>query len=251
MDCRDVAPLVDAFVDGELEPGRRAAVAAHMLSCVQCRRLVDETRDLVQAIRAEAPYHRAPAGLAERIEGAVAAPAAAPARARGWRPWALAASFAAVALLSSAATYRLTVPSAGDLLVDELIAGHVRSLMVDHLSDVASSDQHTVKPWFNGKLDLAPPVKDLAARGFPLAGGRLDYVGGRPVAALVYRHRQHVINLFIAPAEPRGEDRAASIARQGYNVLSWSEGGLRFWAVSDLAAADLDRFRTLIREPGD
>ncbi|MCC7049643.1 MAG: anti-sigma factor [Alphaproteobacteria bacterium] len=257
MECKEVAGLADAFVDGELDAPRRAAVAAHLLGCMDCRRLVDETRTMVEAIRDQAPYSPAPAALAERIAAAAEAPAIAlppyvpdrraNARQRA-RQWSLAAAFLAVAVLSSVATYRFTVPAPGELLLDELVSGHVRSLMVDHLTDVASSDQHTVKPWFNGKLDLAPPVKDLTTRGFPLVGGRLDYVGGRPAAVLVYRHRQHVINLFIVPDNPQRPTTSAPMVRHGFNVLAWHEAGLQFWAVSDIAVEDLGKFRELVRE---
>ncbi|MCC6469180.1 MAG: anti-sigma factor [Alphaproteobacteria bacterium] len=254
MECREVAGLADAFIDGELEAPRRAAVAAHLLGCMDCRRLVEETREMVEAIRDQAPYYTAPAGLAARVAEAPALALPPDIRDSRWnvrrraRQWSLAASFLAVAVFSSLATYRLAVPTSGEILVDELVSGHVRSLMVDHLTDVASSDQHTVKPWFNGKLDLAPPVKDLTTRGFPLVGGRLDYVGGRPAAVLVYRHRQHVINLFIVPDNPQRPTTAAPVVRHGFNVLAWRDAGLQFWAVSDLAVEDLGKFRELVRE---
>ena len=249
MDCREAAARADAFVDGELDPAERAAMAAHLLGCAACRGQVEERRELAAALSAGATYHRAPEGLAERIGAALdAAPAFAPGRAQRWRPAALAASLALVAALSSFATLRLAVPDPGDALLDDMVAGHVRALMADHLTDVASSDQHTVKPWFNGKLNLSPPVKDLTTSGFPLVGGRLDYVAGRPAAALVYRHRQHVINLFVAPDDARAAATPAASARQGYNVLHWSDGGLGYWAVSDLGAADLAQFQSLMRE---
>ena len=250
MDCRQAALSADPFVDGELAPVERAAVAAHLLGCPSCRAAVEERRELAAALRAEAPYRRAPDGLAGRIGAALdAEPPAAGALSRRWRPAALAASILAAMAVSSLATLHLAAPLPGDALIDDMVAGHVRSLMADHLTDVASSDQHTVKPWFNGRLNLSPPVKDLTTAGFPLVGGRLDYVAGKPAAALVYRHRQHVINLFVAPEAARLAAGPRTAQRQGYTVLHWDEAGLGYWAVSDLAADDLARFQALVREP--
>jgi anti-sigma factor RsiW len=163
-----------------------------------------------------------------------------------WRSLALAASLAVVAVGS----WRVGINrAAGEVLTDQLVTSHVRSLMPGHLTDVVSSDQHTVKPWFNGKLDFSPPVYDFAARGFPLVGGRLDYVGGRSVAALVYGRRQHVINVFLWPttagAGPPGEHVAT---RQGYHLLRWTTAEYDYWVVSDLGLAELRDFAGLVRQ---
>jgi anti-sigma factor RsiW len=132
-------------------------------------------------------------------------------------------------------------------LVDELVAGHVRSLMVDHLVDVASTDQHTVRPWFNGKIDFAPPVADFAASGFALVGGRMDYVEGRPAAALVYRHQAHLVNLFIWP-DRAGTTGLETSTADGYSLVHWNDGDLAYWAVSDLNLRDLARLADLVRD---
>ena len=164
----------------------------------------------------------------------------------GWNPVALAASLLLTVMVSSGATIAYLKRSADESkapLVQEVVSGQIRSLMADHLTDVASSDQHTVKPWFQGRIDYSLPVKDLAADGFALAGGRLDYLDGHPAAALVYRRAQHVVNLFVWP----GGGPAAQISRRGYSALGWTQDGMRYWAVSDLAAPELERFVKLLR----
>jgi anti-sigma factor RsiW len=165
-----------------------------------------------------------------------------------WRGWAVAASLLLSVALSSAVSTYLATPSAAALLQQDIVASHVRSLQMDHIADVASSDQHTVKPWFHGKLDYAPPVEDFAAEGFPLIGGRLDYVNRRSVAALVYRHAQHPINLFILPSrDAAGAPVAAATSDSGYNIRHWTKDGMSFWAISDLNTGDLANFEALLR----
>jgi anti-sigma factor RsiW len=155
----------------------------------------------------------------------------------------------AFALVWSAGLY-LALPSASERLEEELVAGHARALMADHALDVVSSDQHTVKPWFNGKLDFSPAVINLAAQGYALTGGRLDYLARRPVAALVYKHRQHLIDVFVWPAAV-GEDAPKNASRRGYNLVHWTRGGLNYWAVSDLNAAELAQFSNALVQAAD
>jgi len=202
-------------------------------------------------IRREATRHAPPAGLAERIAAEVraatipAAAAAPPARKRPWRRWfdpvLVFGTGAATAWLILAS---ISLPGTPDRVGDEIAASHVRSLMAAHLTDVNSTDRHTVKPWFAGKLDFSPPVHDLAAQGYALTGGRLDVIGGRPVAALVYRERDHVINLFVWPA-PAGATSAQT--RQGFSLAGWTQAGMQFWAVSDASPQDLQGFAQSLR----
>jgi len=197
----------------------------------------------------DATYHRAPDALRERLRAGLAREARATDRSRPWSFLAMAASFAAVALV----TWNLALlgggPGADELMARDLVNAHVRSLMIEgHLNDVVSSDQHTVKPWFAGKLDFAPPVVDLANAGFALAGGRLDYVNARAVAVLTYRYRQHVVNVFIWPEAGEVDPRASS--RQGFSVVQWTHGGMRYSAVSDAAAAQLFALAEALRVQG-
>ena len=200
-------------------------------------------------IRREATRHVAPPDLAPRIVADVRAAAVRPAAEHrstavrhAWRRWLESTLvFGAGAATAWVVAGSLFVPITADRTADDIAAAHVRSLMATHLTDVASTDRHTVKPWFAGRLDFSPPVHDLVAEGFPLAGARLDYLAGRPVAALVYREGEHVINLFVWPAAANSASMATR-ARQGYNVVGWAQHGMQFWAVSDASADELHRF---------
>ncbi len=236
-------------MDGELDLVRHLAVEDHLRGCESCSGIVTGHRAIHAALGAESLYFRAPASLDQQIRSTVRAATSRPrARVIAWQPLAAAAALLLVAALG----WRLVVPAShpaqDDLLARDLISSHVRSLMPGHLTDVPSSDQHTVKPGFAGRLDFSPPVVDPAGDGFPLAGGRLDYVGNRAVAALVYHRRQHTINLFVWPAT--GSERGTTettTARQGYNVVRWTRGGMEFCAVSDLNAAELRQFADLVQ----
>lgn len=215
----------------------------------------DDGNELSAAIRTQASRHRAPTALAANIVAALSTEMRAePAgfRRGWWRGWGwlpLGSAFAC-GLLAGLAVLLINPAPADDPLVREVVASHVRSLMVAHLSDVASTDQHTVKPWFNGKLDFSPPVEDMAASGFPLAGGRLDYLNQRTVAALIYHRRQHTINVFVWPASESLFEQSTRLTRQGYNLESWRKGGMQFWAVSDLNARELSELASLLRGSG-
>jgi mycothiol system anti-sigma-R factor len=249
MNCKNALESIPAYVDGEFDAAQADAIEAHLRGCTECTRVVEAERGWRRTVRAGATRYAAPDRLRARLavslaEADAAMPAAAPRFAR-WRPLAMAASLALAVIASSGLTTYVMQPAGQDRLVEDVVSGHVRSLMAGHLTDILSSDQHAVKPWFHGRIDLAPPVDDLAGDGYPLVGGRLDYLDQRPVAALVYRRREHPINLFVMAA-PSGQRRApASLAERGYNVVHWSERGMSFWAVSDLALAELKEFARL------
>ena len=244
MSCQEAQALLDGYVDGELDVVSSVDVERHLQACQACAHTYKNHDALRSAIRGGELYFRPPAALQKRVRAAVRQANRAEIHTRPW-PWRglrVAASLAAVAVLVWSLVPVLTGPSADHLLTRELIAGHVRSLMAAHLTDVASSDQHTVKPWFEGKLDFSPPVTDLTAQGFPLVGGRLDYLDNKPVAALVYRRQQHVINLFIWPATSGALAGEKTTTQQGYHLIYWAQAGLSYWAVSNLNLDELQAF---------
>jgi anti-sigma factor RsiW len=245
MDCKQTRTYMDAHLDRELDPVTASGIEAHLKTCAACVSAYAAQTALQTALRKNAPYHAAPAGLAARLgkqfnsAGAVVAMKTAPRR--PWLP--VFAAAAATAVVTWTTVLQLETGTRDENITEQVIAGHARAMLTTHLADVASSDQHTVKPWLSSKLDFSPPVTDLAAAGFPLTGGRLDYIDHRPVAALVYRHRQHVINLFVWP-DVKAHAGAAmkASARQGYNLLHWNGEGMTYWAISDLNSTDIKTF---------
>jgi anti-sigma factor RsiW len=240
--------LLHGYVDGELDLVHTLEVEQHLQACSACVRSCAEIRELRAALQAGLPRFTPPEDLRARVRAALrrADRDRRPALGR-WRWGTLAAALAVLALGAAGLAFLLGAPAAHDRLVQEVVASHVRSQMVaTHLLDVESSDRHTVKPWFHGKLDFAPAVRDLSEHGFALAGGRLDYVNGRAVAALVYRRRQHVINLLVWPGRAE-EAGPRSEMKQGYHVVHWRQGGMSWWAVSDLNPAELAEFVRLIQ----
>jgi anti-sigma factor RsiW len=249
----DYETMLNALADGELDAGHVRDVEAHVAGCAACAEKLKAIRALRTAMANASLKEPAPAHLRSRIEALFPAAASEPAPAsaslkgaiaRWWRSFI--GGFAVGGALSAAATAMLVIglftANQDQQIADEVVSAHIRSLQAGHLMDVQTSDQHTVKPWFNGKLDVAPPVIDLTAQGFTLLGGRLDYIEGEPVASVIYQRRKHVINLFVA--QRLGAPRAKVLAQmiQGYNVRHWTEQGLDFWAVSDLAGDELDEF---------
>lgn len=247
MDCTETRSRLHPYLDREVDLESALAIERHLGSCGDCRAIFARQSALQAAVREQARYYSAPPGLAARIRGRLAQPSA-PARSawrwpqlRQWLP--LGAAVAATALVSWTAAVQYASLPADERLADEVVASHARSTLTGHGVDVASSDQHTVKPWLSSKLDFSPSAVDLANAGFPLLGGRLDYLDERPVAALVYRYRQHVIDLFVWPeAKARGDAPLRTFSSKGYNVLRWREGGMAYWAVSDVNEAEMKAF---------
>lgn len=259
-DCAEMGLLVQADVDGELMPADSARVEVHLAQCTQCAKLQAQTIALTACMRRELTSYAAP----EALRGAIRAHLAAMAPTEGPGPgiandnhvswWSrlprprlrfatpVGAGFALAACLALV----FMLPRTGDL-PDAVVSDHIRALQPGHLMDVVSTDQHTVKPWFDGRLDFAPPVKDLKAQGFPLSGGRLDYVDNKTVAALIYQRRQHLIDLYVWPDDGHLDYGPTAGSHSGYNFLHWNQGGMVFWAVSDLAPEELSEFVNLVR----
>jgi len=247
MSCREVQELLHGYADGELDLVGNLEMERHFRECAACASDYERLRGLRAAMSSSLPYFQPPSGLERRLRSRLrrAAPAK---RSIHWQR----AAIAAALVLTVAGAWRVALMSqrsdSSDILAAEAVSSHVRSLMAAHLTDVSSSDRHTVKPWFNGKLDFSPPVGDFPGQGFTLAGGRLDYLDDRPVAALVYESRQHVINLFVWPAPERPDSEIRATYRQGYHVLHWTKAQMNHWAVSDLNARELSDFAELVRK---
>ena len=271
MNCEEIANLMDGYLDGELDALTSQKIEQHLRDCRKCEEAYEVETAMAHAISQAAPYYKAPPELRERIQvslrEAIGAPASRAATTadsfpvrrpeavrRGaffetpWNWLALAAAIVLAALIVTSLLPRLQRPGAEQFLATQLIASHVRSLMADHLTDVASSDQHTVKPWLDVKLDFAAPVVDLSGDGFPLIGGRLDYLDNHSVAALVYQRRKHFINLFIWPTTSKDSKEQKMVERDGYHLVHWADGDFTYWAVSDVSVGDLQNFQRLFEK---
>jgi anti-sigma factor RsiW len=248
--------MVQAYADGQLSPAEALEIERHLTGCDNCTTAYRSQHALSAAIGEASLYHQAPATLRDRLAdtladgaGSIPMPARPSAPRRHpmwWRSLSLAASAIFLVVLTATVVSRWNQTAPEEQTLHDVISSHIRSLMVNHLADVPSSDQHTVKPWFNGKLDFSPSVKDLASDGFPLIGGRIDVIDDRPVAALIYRRHKHYINLFIWPS---GQESASQemTSRRGYNVIHWTQSGMTCWAVSDVNRGELEEFTRLAR----
>lgn len=241
--CADQELLLHGLLDGELDALNTLACEAHLRVCAGCAAELKRLEALRARLRAPGVSFPAPELLRARLAAQLPGPVtAAVARAPRAAVWSLAAAAAAAALiLGGWLGWVLFANGPASGIAEQLLASHMRSLLAEHLTDVNVSDQHVVKPWFNGKVNFAPPVPDLSAAGFTLAGGRLDYVDGRVVAVVVYHRRLHVINLYMWPAQ--GTVAPLATQRQGYGLVHWRVGDLQLWAVSDVEMAELQRFR--------
>jgi anti-sigma factor (TIGR02949 family) len=249
MNCAETEVMLHALIDGELDAGHARDVESHVGSCPGCTEKFDVFRAMRTAMAGARLKETAPADLRARIEAALPAPSgrviplsklSRPTRRTFFGGFAVGSVVSAALAASLAlAVFRADQDRS---VADDVVSAHIRSLQAGHLMDVVTSDQHTVKPWFDGKVDVAPPVVDLTAQGFTLLGGRLDYIDAEPVASVIYQRRKHVINLFVA--QRLGAEHAAVTARtiQGCNVLHWTAQGLDFWAVSDLDTEELSEF---------
>jgi anti-sigma factor RsiW len=252
--------LLHAYIDGELDPVKSLELEAHLAENPSVRAACERLREMSAAIRDKADYHAAPAWLETRVRAAIpAGPGNVSARPALWRwlkragslavaaDWLRpAASFAAVALVTWMVALGYMRPGEDERITQEMLASHVRATLANRFYDVASSDQHTVKPWLSARLAFSPPVADLSASGFELAGGRLDYIGAQPVAVLVYKRREHPIDVFVWPVEAQKSEQ--TFARDGFNIERFAKNGMGFWVVSDLNRNELDDFTRLLAE---
>src|SRR5437016_319923 len=271
MNCEEATKLMDGYLDGELDPITSEKIEQHLRDCRKCEEAYEAHTALTHAISRGAPYYKAPIELRQRVHSSLRDEVAdKPARTVLRRsqllvrtkqpeprtvlfgtPWnwlslaglGLAAAVIFAAIIFSNLAPVLRRPGADQFLATQLIASHVRSLMANHLTDVPSSDQHTVKPWLDAKLDFAAPVVDLSGEGFPLIGGRLDYLDNHPVAALIYQRRKHFINLFIWPTAAGTTETKKTMTRQGYHLLHWVDPDFNYWAVSDVSNSELQTFK--------
>ena len=253
MLCRDSKKILGAYVDNEVDVTQSAALEEHLAACADCQAFIDDQRAVKNLLQQGNLRFSVPAGFYEQVRKSLE-----PlpkknlrfwhdARYRMWQVTASVATAAALALAIALGVFLHRQPSGSHVIAqNEVVDNHIRSLLMNHLADVASTDQHTVKPWFMGKLDFSPKVVDLSEKGFPLVGGRLDYMDGQTVAALIYKHRQHVINVF---TYPHADSAALVVSEQrGYHIVHWAGSGMEYWLISDVNAAELQQLAELLKQ---
>jgi anti-sigma factor (TIGR02949 family) len=253
--CDLTQTRLHAYFDGELDAMGAAEFERHLESCPDCEARLAAEDKLRSALAGAQLYARAPETLRKKLQTALPKAAIPPevrdpkaSVEKSWRWLAIAASVILAAILGTHYLEKMNRYSQQQAMAAVIVDAHLRSLQPGHLEDVISTDQHTVKPWFDGKIDFAPPVRDFANDGFPLLGGRLDVIDSRTAAALVYGRRKHIVNVFVEKAQP-GDSQDASGELQGYHWISWQQGGFTITAVSDAAYADLDQLKLLFLAP--
>ena len=251
MNCQEISDLLHGFIDGELDLVTSLSVERHLGECPACAQICRNQQALRAALRSAPRPFATPPELRPRIRSALRradGPVTMRYRPR-WRPALLAASLLFVVLLSWAVSQLVSMVSLSDRLAQELTANHVRSLMVPtHQTDVVSTDQHTVKPWFNGKVDFSPQVLNPEPNDYPLIGGRLEWLDNRAAAVVVYQRRKHLINLYTWPAPGGANEPATRLKRHGFNLVHWTQAGMTYWAISDLNAEDLEAFVRMLQQ---
>jgi len=248
MNCHDAQTVMHGYLDGELDPSVSLQYEQHVGECPACGKALAEQQAIKAEMKADSLYYKAPENLRNRLRASLR-------KQSGARPvrfplrWVAAAACVAMCIGLGFLLARLTSTlSTQERLTQEVAAAHIRSLQAKHVVDVPSSDRHEVKPWFTGKLDFSPPTPDLEKEGFPLVGGRLDYLNGRPVAAVVYRRRAHLINLFVWPDSGTESGGIQRETLQGYHLIHWSKAGMNYWIVSDLDPRELNELAQRLRE---
>ena len=247
MDCNEIRDLLGAQVDGELDLAHSRELEKHLAACPACATAAQEITAQRNQVRSTLPRYAAPDSLRTRVRAEIRSAAGERARTAWWPSWQIASTFVCLVAVFVIGYVGGVAHSQGARFADEVLSSHLRSLEASHLTDVVSTDQHTVKPWFAGRVDFSPHVVDLAAQGFPLIGGRLDRLDGRQAAALVYQRHKHIINLFVQPVSGHGPSEMVRTL-EGYHLRTWTDGDLRYTAVSDLEEAELAIFAGLIRQ---